>query len=213
MKPSAFASATVNPALQPTRSTLTNVRAACGFLCLFTLCAATCRAQDKWTRVDSATVRLAPSRFPALPPGVRHDLERRGCRIPQVPKGMGEREPHNVISGPFTGPDRTDWAVLCSVRDSSQILVYRSGANVATDSLARVADRNYQQEFDVGQIGFSRELSVASATYIREHAKVYRGAAPPSVLDHAGIDDGFLGKASVIYYFFRGSWLTLQGAD
>jgi hypothetical protein len=103
--------------------------------------------------------------------------------------------------------------VLCSVRDTSQILVYRAGGAAASDSLARTADRDYLQTIGGGRIAYSRKLNVASAAYIRSHAKAYNGPTPPSPLDHEGIDDGFQGKASVILYYFRGKWILLQGAD
>jgi hypothetical protein len=32
-------------------------------------------------------------------------------------------------------------------------------------------------------------------------------------MDHQGIDDAFVGKASVALYFYRGMWLQLSGAD
>lgn len=178
-----------------------------------TLVAAPLFAQDMWSRADAATVRVAPSRFAALPAAVRTDLERRGCRIPQSAES-GTSEPlHNVIRGAFTARGQADWAVLCSVRDTSQILVYRSGAVAASDSLARAADRDYLQGMGGDRIAFSRKISVATAAYIREHAKAYGGPKPPSPLDHDGVEDGFLGKASVIMYYFGGKWIPLQGAD
>ena len=181
---------------------------------LLTLAATPLLAQDVWSRADSATVRAAPSRFPALPAAVRADLERRGCRIPQSAE-TGAPEPlHNVISGAFTGKGGADWAVLCSVHDTSQILVYRAAAAAAFDSLARAADRNFLQTIDgAGRIAYSRKLMGASAAYIRSHANAYNGPTPPSPLDHEGIDDGFQGKGSEIYYYFGGKWLKLQGAD
>jgi hypothetical protein len=32
-------------------------------------------------------------------------------------------------------------------------------------------------------------------------------------MNHQGIDDAFLEKASVTYYYYRGKWLQLTGAD
>lgn len=181
--------------------------------CAVALSATGLGAQDEWARADSLTVRLAPSRFATLPAAVRDNLERRGCRIPQVRESTTEPALHNVVRGAFTGPTRLDWAVLCSVRDTSQILIYHNGASAPADSLARAADRDFLQGIGGGRIGFSRKITVASAAYIREHAAAYRGPDPPPVLDHLGIDDAFVGKVSVIYYFFRGKWLALQGAD
>jgi hypothetical protein len=71
---------------------------------------------------------------------IRRDPERRGCFIPQ---------PHNahalsnVIHGAFTAAKVSEWAALCSVHDTSQILIYRFGASAGAgviDSLERAMD-------------------------------------------------------------------------
>jgi hypothetical protein len=41
---------------------------------------------------------------------------------------------------------------------------------------------------------------------------MYGGPKPPP-LDHEGISDIFIGKASVVWYWYRDRWLKLQGAD
>lgn len=159
--------------------TLKDLRAVSCLIGLVMGSAAPTRVQSTWASADSATVRLLPALFPALPLRVRRDLERRGCQIPQVSNATHAREPHNVVRGAFTGPDRVDWAVLCSVRDTSQILLYHDNAAAATDSLARAADLTYLQDVAPGRIGFSRVLSAASAAHTRERAKVSRRSAPP----------------------------------
>ncbi|PYR66590.1 MAG: hypothetical protein DMG20_12690 [Acidobacteria bacterium] len=40
----------------------------------------------------------------------------------------------------------------------------------------------------------------------------YGGPKPPPI-DHLGINDVFIEKASVVWYFYQGKWLQLQGAD
>jgi len=44
------------------------------------------------------------------------------------------------------------------------------------------------------------------------HFSPYGGPTPPQI-DHQGIDDAFIEKASVTWYFDGGSWLKLTGAD
>jgi hypothetical protein len=53
---------------------------------------------------------------------------------------------------------------------------------------------------------------VASARLIREYQRGFGGPASPP-LDHDGIDDSFLEKGSSVWYWYRGQWLELQGAD
>jgi hypothetical protein len=79
--------------------------------------------------------------------------------------------------------------------------------------LARQPDRDRLQNVGpVGVIGFSRELGVADPKFIQEHHELYGGPKPPP-LDHDGINDMFVGKASVVWYRYQGRWLQLTGAD
>ena len=168
--------------------------------------------QDPWARADSATVRLAPSRFRTLPSSIIRDLERRSCRVPQVYERLNDSGPTNVIRGSYIVPGRTDWAVLCSIRDTSRILIYRNAATAPIDSLAKGADRHSLQGLGDNRIGYSRKITTASPAYIRRVAKPDTATTLPNV-DHAGIEDHFVGKASVIWYFQRGRWLMFLGGD
>jgi hypothetical protein len=50
------------------------------------------------------------------------------------------------------------------------------------------------------------------ARFISQHHKRYGGPEPPP-LDHEGINDAFVEKASGVWYWYRGKWLRLSGAD
>lgn len=173
---------------------------------------ATSQTPADWARADSATVRLSPAAFPQLPAAVRRDLERRRCRVPQASDSRGA---HNVVRGAFLGRGTDDWAVLCSRAGVSRILIYRAGQ--VADSLGRATDHGYLQTgVQAGApfgIGFSRQIGVASPLDIRAYAKAFGGPSLPHPLDHAGIEDRFVRKASIIWYFVRGRWRSLQGAD
>jgi hypothetical protein len=161
-------------------------------------------------RADRATIRLSPSAFPALPRAVRRELERRGCVIPQA---FSNRAPHNIVRGRFTSSAHHDWAVLCSRRQVSSILVFRGGSVASVLQLARQPDRGYLQTVGPGGvIGFSRAIGVADPKFIREHHEWYGGPQPPP-LEHDGINDMFVEKASIVWYRYRGRWLQLTGAD
>lgn len=166
------------------------------------------RLQD-WDAADRATMRLAPSVFVSLPAVVRTELERRGCTIPQP---FNATRPENVIQGRFTSPTRTDWAVLCSRSRTSSILVFRGGSAAAVVDIASEPDVNSLQGTGSGAIGYSRALGVADAKYIRDHYDRYGGSKPPP-LDHDGINDIFIGKGSLVWYWDGGRWLKLTGAD
>jgi hypothetical protein len=162
---------------------------------------------DEWSKADTQTTRLLPSAFRDLPLAVRADLERRGCTIPQT---YATRAPHNVVRGEFSGPGQIDWAVLCSRKRASAIVVFRNGDTKDVAEIAERPDADSLQDIGSARIGFSREISVASQNYIREHQN---GGPEPRPLTHAGINDAFLEKASIVWYWHQGQWLKLLGAD
>jgi len=164
---------------------------------------------EAWVQADIATIRLDPSQFANLPRPVTAELHRRGCTVPQV---YADKRPHNVIRGSFTTRAQVDWAVLCSRRRTSSILIFWGGNPTTISELESKPDAGFLQVVNPGQIGFSRAIGVASPKYIREHHEQYGGPKPPP-LTHDGINDMFVGKASVVWYWHRGKWLQLQGAD
>jgi len=154
--------------------------------------------------------RLRPAAFPVLPGLVRVELERRGCTMPQ---DATNPEKHNVIRGQFARRGQFDWAVLCSVKGASSILVFWNGSAKAPASIAPSEDSRWVQSLGQGKSGYSRRIAAVGRAVILSHYHAYGGQKPPSPLDHQGIDDAFVGKASVTYYFHRGKWLQLTGAD
>jgi hypothetical protein len=173
------------------------------------LASATIPTAEDWARADSTTLRLPPDSFPELPPVVRDDLLGRGCTIPQSPN---IQERHNVISGQFVRTGQNDWAVLCSIALVSRVIVYRGGTTGVIDTLGASADSDFLQGIGDNRIGFSHRIGVATKQYIKELAAEFHGPKPPQI-DHDGIEDAFIGKASGIMYFYKGKWIGLQGAD
>ncbi len=154
--------------------------------------------------------RLGPGDFPDLPHNLAADLHRRGCAIPQVP--IVDGGPHNVIQGEFAKPGQTDWAVLCSLNGASSVLVFWNGSAAnAAQIEARTDDASLQSWTD-GKMVYSRKIEPVGKTYIMDHYRAYGGEKPPPI-DHQGVNDIFVGKASVVLYFYRGKWLHLSGAD
>lgn len=164
---------------------------------------------DEWDRADLETVRLSPEKFPALPPPIAARLRTLGCSVPQA---RGEPGPHNVITGRFTASQNADWAVLCSRQRVSSILVFPQGLVDSMIELEANPDRGWLQGVGGGQIGFSRVIEVATPEDIMAYFKAYGGPEPPP-LDHDGINNIFVGKASAIRYWYGERWLELQGAD
>jgi hypothetical protein len=73
-------------------------------------------------------------------------------------------------------------------------------------------DRNFLQGITANEIGFSRGITPVRKDFIMRHYDAYGGLKPPPI-DHQGIDDAFIEKASVTWYFQGGKWLRLTGAD
>ena len=160
-------------------------------------------------QADLQVTRLPPSAFPALPPKIRRELERRGCTMPQI---SPDKKPQNVIKGQFTGKGRADWAVLCSLNHVSTIYIFRNASEREPLELAPQSDANSLQDKGGAAIEYSRAISAVDREYILKHYHAYGGPKPPAI-DHQGINDAFLGKASVVRYFYAGKWLQLTGAD
>lgn len=167
-------------------------------------------AQEKWQIVDEATVRLSPTAFSQLPKNIVAYLEASRCSVPQA---LGNAAPHNVIRGQFARSGQFDWAVLCSRKRVSAILVFWNGSTKSVAEIARSDDKGFLQTIDEdGKIGFSRAITVAGKNYILEHNRARGGIKPPKAR-HQGINDAFAEKASSVHYFYRKRWVALQGAD
>jgi hypothetical protein len=165
--------------------------------------------QKKFDAAERQIVRLPPTDFKELPNSLARELERRGCTIPQE---ASSEVRNNVIRGQFEAPGQTDWAVLCSVHGFSSILVFWNGSERHPAELARAEDRTFLQGMAGEKIGFSRAISAVDKEFILRHYEAYGGPAPPPI-DHQGIDDAFVGKASVTHYYYKGQWSQLTGAD
>lgn len=167
-------------------------------------------AQDKWQIADEATLRLKPTAFSELPENIVSFLQKRSCTVPQT---FGDPTPHNVIRGQFAKNGQFDWAVLCSRSRISSILVFWNGSTKSVAEIARSDDKDFLQTIDgVGNIGFSRAIGIVDKDFILEHYEECGGRKPPQI-QHQGINDAFVEKASVVHYLYRKRWLELQGAD
>ena len=152
--------------------------------------------------------RLPVEAFPELPPAIAGVLRARNCRVPQ-PSASGAAR--NVIRGEFFARGEAGWAVLCSVNNSTALLAFRNGHDTHPDIVTTGDDRSYL-EVNNDSVNYLREITAAGREFIMRHYRAYGGPAPPPI-DHQGIDDAFLEKASITWYFHKGKWLRLQGAD
>jgi hypothetical protein len=167
---------------------------------------------DFQARADKALAeirRLPIDAFPDLPPAIAAALRARNCRVPQPASGRAAR---NVIRGDFFVKGQTAWAVLCSINNSTTLIAFRNSRNAVPVAVTTSEDRNYLQGTSGDHLGYSRQITAVGRDFILRHYRAYGGPPPPPI-DHQGIDDAFLEKASTTWYFHDGKWLRLQGAD
>ena len=105
----------------------------------------------RFDEAERTIMRLPPSAVRQLPRNVVRELQHRGCTIPQT---SSTRNQHNVIRGEFAKPGQTDWAILCSVKGVSSILVFWNGSEKNPAEIASVEDRIFLQGIAPEQIGF-----------------------------------------------------------
>jgi hypothetical protein len=164
---------------------------------------------SEWERANRETRRLDPARVDGVPAWLVTELKRRRCLVPQ---SFSTMRPHNVIRGRLNDGPVVDWAVLCSKDLSSTILVFWDGKVNAVAELAPKPDETYLQVIGSGRIGFSRAIHIATPTDVRRYQQTF-GGPRLSPLSHEGINDAFVEKASIVWYWHHGKWLKLQGAD
>jgi len=159
--------------------------------------------------------RFPPDSFPDLPKAVRDSLVNRGCQIP-TPGAYRA----NVITGAFTAKGAVEWAVICSVHDTSQILILNARTGAAVDSLNKSGDSGWIQGNGNSTWLFSRMIGVVPSGTLNivpadttSEDVVYYGAFLPKPIDHDGIDEAFLDKASETYYFAQGRWFRVGSSD
>ncbi|QNP40051.1 hypothetical protein [Lysobacter solisilvae (ex Woo and Kim 2020)] len=155
-----------------------------------------------------------PAEFPALPLDIRHDLERRGCRIPQSQQADPNAR-SNVVSGRFGSAAQRDWAVLCSRNGDSSLLVYWRGDINDVLVEAGSPDMDWMQwQGPPEGWQYTRYIATATPKMIRRLADAFGDPSElPVPLDHDGIEAGDSGKASTIRYWHHGQWIELTGMD
>jgi hypothetical protein len=94
----------------------------------------------------------------------------------------------------------------------SQRRVHNPRSETRPAAIAALEDRNFIQGITPAKVGFSRGIAPVGKDFIMRHYDAYGGPKPPPI-DHQGIDDAFIEKASVTWYFEGGKWLKLTGAD
>jgi hypothetical protein len=171
------------------------------------ICPMASLAQDEWDAALRSIPRLVPGEIDGLSPPIVARLEDRGCTVPQTYFPSGNQ---NVIAGHFISADRMEWAVLCSVADSSEIVLFDEGGE-QLHAFQQGPDRQWLQGIGGGQIGYSRLLRVVHRADALARTANLNGEVPP--IERDAIEEIFTEKASVLWYWHDGAWLELPGVD
>jgi len=169
--------------------------------------------------MENPTKLVSPASFPQLPKNIVRNLQSRRCKIPQIiypwPDRYWKPGRHNVIRGRFATPDQYDWAVFCLRNGTSSIFIYWGGSTTSVAEIEKQPDVVWSH-FKDGVGDYGRAIFRADKKTILRYDKEYHQPdidplLPP--IDHDGIMDAYLEKASTIHYYYRRKWLMLHGAD
>ena len=173
-----------------------------------------------WIVADSMTLRLPPSAF-YLPDSIISYLEINGYTVPQI---WFNAKPHNVISGSFSKPGQLDWAVLASKDRISSIMIFWNGSIHDITEIKKMPDKNFLQGVLQDSIGYSRCISKADTSVIFGYQRMWKNYATEygvdygndidiTMIDHDGIEEAFIEKASGIHYLYNNTWMEFSGSD
>ncbi len=95
---------------------------------------------------------------------------------------------------------------------ASSILVFWNGSEGNPAEIEKTKDFDRLQGWGGDKIVYSWAISPVRKDFIIDRYKAFGGEKPPPI-DHQGINDATVGKASVVLYFYKGKWLRLSGDD
>lgn len=150
-------------------------------------------------------IRLLPlSSFPQLPAAIAGELKAKGCMIPQTYEAHG---PENVIRGSFEKQGSDDWAVLCSVAKTTTLYVFFGSNPSEPIALRHQADTDWlghdwasNPSFDYGS-AWGISAMPADAMPRKDQ------------LDHDGIEDAFVERSAVVYYYANDRWTSYEVSE
>jgi hypothetical protein len=152
---------------------------------------------------------LPVSSFPSLPAAIAAELNERGCLIPQTYQAHG---PENVIHGSFSHAGSNDWAALCSVHGTVNLLVFFNGEEQSPTVVATAQETSrLQWNGSSMKMEFAWGIDVASPELVHEaQTGMHRR---PARLDHDAIADSII-DGPILYRFYTGSaWKLLDTTD
>jgi len=157
----------------------------------------------RYSEIKQPAVPAAPaSAFTSLPAAFQAELNDRGCTLPQSDSS------NNWIQGNFGAANQEDWAVLCSRRGNSQIVVYWGGPAQCPRELPLAPDDDYTV-FYGSRVVFTRSIHTRNRFGVRGP-----GTRPPGegaqALAHGAIEESHHNAASTFWFCQSGEWRRLS---
>ncbi len=153
-----------------------------------------------------------PESILQLPEGVRQDLANRQCVVPKYIGNVGTKD-DAYTKGNFRSATSVDYAVVCHIptRKIQDVLVYSNTEGAWNGEI--ISSGTFDPSPDADKCWTT--VNIATTKYIRDHARAYTPEELKHLprLDHHGVEIGICDKASIIHYFTKDKWLSLQGAD
>jgi len=164
------------------------------------------------------TPYLFPHEHTDLPGEIADWLNERGYVIPQyIPEeSWAEYFPINVITGEFIKPGQTDWAVYCTNRKATGLIIFQGGSADNPEIVEYYpALIDYHMSYRV-KFGCCYEyITTASPEEMYEAylgMKQY-GVPEPPPLDHDGICGSvFMEPCTMFYYRYEGEWVAIRAS-
>jgi hypothetical protein len=162
-------------------------------------------------KADKNTIRLVPEAFPELPDPIVRDLQKRRCSIPQPWKSS---RPSNVVSGEFKNSGQTDWAILCSVKRKSTVLVYWGALVDQVEEIpgTKISDRKWIKGVAENKVGFSRLITLTNDGFLYDHHEHFPQAAI-SYVNSNGIVGDYSAQKSTVHYWHENQWVGMPVAE
>ena len=171
--------------------------------------AVTARRDSIDAELSALVRRLPPDSLDSLPPNVRATLNARKCLIPQpVPP-----ETINAVEGAFSAKGAVEWAVVCSVGGSSQILFMSSQTGTVFDSLDQGIDAKLVQQKGDSKPGYSLGIHVMWEPNVAGLKTDADGKPVPQPIDHDALDVIINDRSEIGYYRAAGNWYRVPISD
>lgn len=152
--------------------------------------------------------RLPVSSFPDLPAPIAAELNTRGCMIPQT---WQAHRPENVVEGSFERAGSADWALLCSAKGQTSLLVFfaSAAANQPAELAQHSESSRLQPHNAAGELGFNWGIDAATPRQLHDAlvGDEQQLQPPPN---HDSVADSIIDRTTFYHLYRNGKWVQFR---